>query len=103
MDGNTEQVIEEKPFKTKRMKILLNLGSERMTEEESVYCYSNPIEIDWDLPVLPRIGELVECEEIVGVEKMHDYNCEGLSWEVTWVVYRMCNGTVKPELHLTGG
>lgn len=84
------------------MKILLNLASERMTEEESVYCYINPIEIDWDLPVLPRIGELVECEEIVGKDKMHE--CAfGLSWEVTWVIYRMHNGTLKPEVHLTGG
>ena len=84
------------------MKILLNLGSEHLTEEENVYCYTNPIEIDWDLPVLPRNDELVECEEIVGIEKMHEC-CIGLSFVVHWVVYRMHNGPLKPEVHLTGG
>ncbi len=84
------------------MKILLNLGSIHMSEEENDYCYDNLIEIDWDLPVLPRIGELVKCEEIVGEDKMHE--CAfGLSWEVDWVIYRMHNGTLKPEVHLTGG
>lgn len=81
------------------MKILLKLDSVHYTHEQNQSLYNDMIELEWDLPFLPRIGEFFDCDSIV--ENMPEFD-PGLSWAVESVTYEKINGRIVPIIWLRG-
>ena len=81
------------------MKILIKLDSRFYNDEQNQKCYDEMIEIDWNLPFLPRSGELFNCDSII--ENMPEW-CTGLSWSVDFVDYEKIKGVIIPILWLCG-
>ena len=81
------------------MKILIRLASRFYSQEQGVYCYNNPIELDWPLPFLPSKEDLFN-EDIMG-EMLPDFD-PGLSWDVWYVSYEVIDGTITPVIMLNG-
>ncbi|PIZ51123.1 hypothetical protein COY27_04730 [Candidatus Woesearchaeota archaeon CG_4_10_14_0_2_um_filter_33_13] len=81
------------------MKILIKLESEFYTDEQNEKCYDEMIELDWNLPFLPRKGESFDCYSII--DKMPDFD-DGLCWSVDIVEYEKQQGMIVPILCLIG-
>ena len=82
------------------MKILIQLSSVFYSAEQNQHCYNNRIEVQWDIPFLPRAEELFDCDSIIG-EKMPIF-FEGLSWDVSYISYERINGKITPIICLSG-
>ena len=73
------------------MKILLKLDSSFFTDEQNQSLYNEMIEIDWDLPFIPKKDELFDFEEIVEEEKWPSFYEGNLSCSVDFVNYTKKN------------
>ena len=74
------------------MKILIKLDSSFYSAEQNQYCYDNMIELEWNLPFLPRPKDMFDCDSIID-DKMPDFD-NGLSWDVDCIVYQKIKGEV---------
>ena len=82
------------------MKILIKLDSSFYTDEQNQYCYDNMIQLEWELPFLPRPNDMFDCDSIID-DKMPEFDT-GLSWNVDYIVYKKINGRITPILWLLG-
>lgn len=82
------------------MKILIILNSSFYSDEQNQYCYDNMIELEWNIPFLPRPNDQFDCDSIID-DKM-PYFDNGLSWSVDYIIYQKIKGEVKPILWLLG-
>jgi len=82
------------------MKILIKLDSCFYNDKQNQYCYDNMIELEWDLPFLPRQNDLFDCDSIID-DKMPEFDI-GLSWNVDCINYKKINGKITPILWLVG-
>jgi hypothetical protein len=83
------------------MKILLKLDSPFFTNEQNRLLFTNMIEIDWDLPFIPRKDELFDFDSIVD-ELKHPEFYKGLTWTVDFVNYEKINNIVIPIIWMSG-
>lgn len=82
------------------MKILIQLFSKHVTDEQNNDYETNTILIDWELPIIPRTYEAFDCDEIIADKLPEHYY--GLQWEVDMVSYVKVNGVVCPKIYLDG-
>ena len=82
------------------MKILIRLESKFYTDDENEYCYDNMIELNWDLPFLPRQNDGFDCDSIID-NKMPEFD-KALAWNVFYIDYKKINGEIIPILWLMG-
>jgi hypothetical protein len=68
------------------MKILIKLESSFYTNEQNQYCYDNMVELEWELPFLPRPNDMFDCDSIIS-DKMPEFDKESLTWIVDYIVY----------------
>jgi hypothetical protein len=83
------------------MKILLKLDSSFFTNKQNRLLQTNMIEIEWELPFIPRKDELFDFDSIVDQTKWPEFY-EGLSWSIDCVNYGKINNIVTPILWLCG-
>lgn len=82
------------------MKVLIILVSSFYTDEQNQYCYDNMIELEWELPFLPRPNDMFDCDSIID-DNMPEIDT-GLTWFVDYIVYKKVNGRITPILWLIG-
>lgn len=83
------------------MKILLKLDSSFFTKEQNQELYTSMIEIDWDLPFIPRKGDFLDFDNIVDEKKWPTFY-EGLSWSVYSIDYTKVNNILTPIIWING-
>ena len=84
------------------MKIHLYLENwDRWNCEQNSMCADQPIEIEWNLPVLPQMGEMFDCDTICP-DKMPPFH---VPYDPTWIVdlvnFRRINGVIVPIIWLS--
>lgn len=85
------------------MKLLITLNSDFFSEEENYNRYEKSFFINWDFPILPRIGEFFMLENFITNTIERDYDVMSLSWtviKVSW--FKGTDGEIFPELELIG-
>lgn len=91
------------------MKVHIILCSSDMTVDQNDYFYSNPLIMDWNIPVLPQKDDLIDDSIIHPLfsdsktipEEMIDV-AFSLSYFYSDTIYLLIDGQVVPELHLIG-
>jgi len=85
------------------MKMQIILNSDQFSEDENEKRYEKSFVINWDFPILPRIGEYFMLENFIATPIERDYNVVSLSWSVMNVFWsKNSNGEIIPELELIG-
>lgn len=86
------------------MKLSFLLQSDQLSENENEHLMLNMIDIDWDYPFLPRIGEIVQAEMFSEIEI--EYSMPGffelLDWMVTGIRYSTFGGEIYAIIECSG-
>ena len=83
-----------------KIKLMIILESSFYSNEQNEWNYDNMIELEWELPFLPRTKELFDCDTII--KNMPEFDPGDLCWSVESIDYRCINGTICPVLWLIG-
>jgi hypothetical protein len=82
----------------KEMEILLVLESQHATLNQNTDAFIKPIKINWDLPFVPNVGDIFDCESFIEVPDCF----VNLSWHVDYRVFEKIDGKIFLRLCLLG-